>query len=892
MVPRISRAILILVLTFSFISLPSIGPGQVAATLPTYVKSAAQSVALSRPHASPRNGIQLKRPPLRFEANAGQMASEVLFTARGREGVLFLTATEAALRISRPASTIDAGGTAAQCPEPAGYRNSKFVVESATVRLKPVKANSRARVVGLEKLPGVTNYLIGNDPKKWRTNVAEYARIKYEEVYRGIDLVYYGNDVGHLEYDFIVKPGADPQQIAISIEGADRVEIDARGDLMISAATGTIRQPAPRIYQEVNGERNEIAGSYRLLDHVANPESPRPQDTLRPEIQNQLVAFELADYDESRTLVIDPEVIYATYMGGSTFDASLALDRANAVAVDATGAAYLAGGAASTDFLTRLPLQPTFRGASEAFITKFDANGQLVYSTFLGGSGSESVTAIRVDETGAVYVGGSTGSPDFPMRNAARPAHSGGLDAFLTKLNATGSALDYSTYLGGRANEEVADLALDQTNQLYVLGSIIQAFGGSINDFPTVNPFQANYGGGGRDGFLSVISASGANLLYSTYLGGDDDDLLQSIEVDPINGDVYIGLFTESDNFLPSGSSVTGQSTQGRPRRLTSRFIRESPDIQFEYIKSLAEYAEEPSPDSITRTRVKKAGAIFDAFGISMSPGRISHNPGQAREIASQEVSPQTGGLDARITAFNRDLQVTNTVFFGGSREETVSALAIDERGAIYLTGSTTSTDLPTVNPIQANHGGGFSRDGFLAVFHPQTFAPVFATYLGGSGRPDEITGVTIDKQGNIYVVGVTYSTDFPTATPGAAQNHLSGWSDAFLIKISPVEFPTVPDFTLGFDMPTVTALRGTKVNLKININRTNGFGGSVTVTPPTLSVPGFQVKGEPVTTTGASVNFKLKLKGKAPVGPQQLTFTGKDETGRARMATVTVVVQ
>jgi hypothetical protein len=245
--------------------------------------------------------------------------------------------------------------------------------------------------------------------------------------------------------------------------------------------------------------------------------------------------------------------------------------------------------------------------------------------------------------------------------------------------------------------------------------------------------------------------------------------------------------------------------------------------------------------------------------------------------------------LDARITVFDRDLKITKTAFFGGSRNETVRSMAIDDRGAIYITGNTTSTDLPTVNPIQANRVG--ASDAFLAVFHPQTLEPVFATYLGGSGL-DEISGVTVDKQGNIYVVGMTFSTDFPVATPGAVQNQLRGSSDAFIIKISPVEFPVGPDYSLGFDTAEVTASRGSKVSLKVNINRTGGFGGGVTVTPPTLSVPGLKLKGGQVTTTGSSASFKLKIKGKAPLGPQQLTFTGKDETGRERTATVTVVIQ
>lgn len=865
---RISRAILIPVLAFSCISLPSVSSSSVTEAPP----SLSQSGVAPHPSASSRNGIGFKMPPLRFEANAGQTASEVLFTARGRDTTLFLTATEAALRVSRGLSNGDTGQTLRH----ASYQNRKLAYESATVRLKPVNGNPRARVVGIDKLPGVTNYLIGNDPKKWRTNVAGYARVKYEEVYQGIDLVYYGNDAGRLEYDFIVRPGADPAQIAVSVEGADRVEVDPKGELIISAATGSIRQPAPRIYQEINGRRQEVAGSYRLLNSSPEIENPKSKT------QSPLVAFELAEYDESRTLVIDPEVIYATYLGGSSTDASLALDRANDVAVDATGSAYIVGSSASADFPTRLPLQGAFLGSSDAFITKLDAIGQLIYSTYLGGSGGEVATAIKVNETGAVYLGGSTGSPDFPRMNALQSVIGGGSDAFVAKLNATGSALDYSTYLGGRAFEGVEDLALDAANNLFVLGSITLDAGS--NDFPTVNPLQARYGGGVRDGFWSVINPNGSGLLYSTYLGGDGNDRLQSIDVDPNSGNVYLSYFTDSSNFLTRSSSVLTSSAAGAPKKggRVIRFQEGNSGPLFEVIAELDIDIHAPSTDSEALIRVGEFNelirSIFADADVKPPPGEISPHAG--------------GGLDARMTVFDQNLNVANTLFFGGSREETISALAIDNRGAIYITGNTTSTDLPTVNPIQANHGGGFSRDGFLAVFHPQTFEPVFATYLGGSGRPDEITGVTVDAQGNIYVVGLTNSTDFPTATPGALQNQLRGWSDAFIIKISPVEFPTGPDFTLGFSQPTVTASRGTKVKLPITINRTGGFTGNVTVTPPDTFAQGLAFPSGPQATTGDSLKFKLKIKGNAAVGPHQLTFTGRDEAGRERTATMTVVVQ
>ena len=805
-----------------------------------------------------------RRLPLRFEANVGQFASDVLFSTRGRDATVFLTSADAAFCISRSVSKSDGQRSDMQAPD----QPQTLAYESATVRLKPVNANPETRIVGLDPLPGRTNYLIGNDPTKWRTNIVGYARVKYEEIYPGIDLIYYENNSGRLEYDFIVHPGADASRIAISIEGADKIEIDSTGDLLISAATGSLLQPAPRIYQEINGNREEIIGSYKLV-----------------ETEKQIIAFDLAKYDESKSLIIDPEVIYATYLGGSSNDIG---DGANAVAVDAQGAAYIAGAMVSADFTTMSPLQGSLLGEVDAFITKLDSNGQLVYSTFLGGNGSDTAAAIKVDETGAVYLGGNTGSTDFPRVNALQPnIRGGGSDAFIAKLNAMGSGLEYSTYLGGSSFDVINDIALDDQNNLFALGSISLYSG--ISDFPTVNPSQATYGGGVRDGFWSMISANGSSLLSSTYLGGDEDDFCQKIDVDLTSGSVFVSLFTNSSPFLPADSLASVQPSAGTPRKETIRYarVRDVP-VEFDVFDRFTQEIESPSPDKGLMVKLGNAIGLVKAVR-----GLLDADVRRGPSGQSVTTSQTGGGLDARVTLFDEDFDVTNTLFFGGSREETVSALAIDDRGGIYIAGSTTSTDLPTVNPIQANHGGGFSRDGFLAVFHPQTLTPVFATYLGGSGLPDEVKDVTVDAQGNIYVVGFTSSTDFPSATPGAIGNQLRGRSDAFILKISPVEFPTVPDFELSFDTPELTVSRGSKVPLTIKVNRIGGFTGEVTVSKPTTLPKQVKVKPANRSTTGNEVTFKtLKVGGSAPVGQHELEFTGRDQSNRTRTVKLKLVIQ
>ncbi|HEY7167885.1 MAG TPA: SBBP repeat-containing protein, partial [Candidatus Binatia bacterium] len=308
----------------------------------------------------------------------------------------------------------------------------------------PLGANPDPRVVGLEPLPGVTNYFIGNDPRKWRTNVPGYAKVKYESVYPGIDLVYYGNEQGHLEYDFLVAPGANPDQIALTVEAAEGVQLEPNGDLIITAATGTIRKPAPRVYQEIDGKRREIAAGYRLIDGT------HTLDRRYSTLGSQKVAFAVGAYDKNLPLVIDPQILYATYLGGSS-NSTIANEGARGVAADAQGSVYVVGVTQSANFPTKNPEQGTLQGFTNAFITKLDANGQLVYSTYLGGSGFDEGAVIKVDDTGAVYVGGTTSSVDFPSVNPALP-RGGRNDGFITKLSPNGSQIVFSTYIGGTDN--------------------------------------------------------------------------------------------------------------------------------------------------------------------------------------------------------------------------------------------------------------------------------------------------------------------------------------------------------------------------------------------------------------------------------------------------------
>ncbi len=303
------------------------------------------------------------------------------------------------------------------------------------LRMRLRNANPAAKVTGTDELAGTSNYFIGNDPAKWRTNVPTYGKVKYEGIYSGIDLVYYGNQ-RQLEYDFIVAPGADPRRIAFDVSGAKRIRRAANGDLVLEAGEGEIRWHKPVVYQEKDGARELVAAHYGITD-------------------KNRVRFELAKYDAGRPLYIDP-LVYSTYLGGS------GADQGNGIAVDSAGSAYVTGSTDSFDFPTANSLQATYSGQVDAFVAKINAAGSaLVYSTYFGGGGVDYGYSIAVDSAGSAYVTGYTESINFPTMTPLQGASGGGGDAFVSKLDPTGTALVYSTYLGGSGSDWGFAIAVD-----------------------------------------------------------------------------------------------------------------------------------------------------------------------------------------------------------------------------------------------------------------------------------------------------------------------------------------------------------------------------------------------------------------------------------------------
>ena len=765
------------------------------------------------PALQPRLVESYGRLPLSFEANRGQTDSQVKFLSRGRGYTMFLTQNEAVLSLRSQKSGVRSQLPPARkwqfegrdsriwnlqseifnfpslLPSPEsllnehGIRKSKIETRdsplvtdnsAATLHMKLVGANSEAKVVGLDPLPGKSNYFIGNDPQKWRTNVPNYRKVKYENIYPGIDLVYYGNQ-GRLEYDFVVSPGADPRAIALSIDGADKMEIDAQGDLVLRAEAGDLRLHKPLVYQP-----SPSPGSFNPKSKITNPKFLDGRFVL---LASNRIGFEVASYDPTKPLVIDPVLSYSTYLGGTGWEGG---NWGVSVAVDSTGCAYITGVTDSVDFPMQNPLQGTFSGYPMGFITKLNPEGTaLVYSTYLEGAG----TGIAVDASGNAYVAGFTASSDFPTTAGAfQRTYAGSGDTFVLKLDPTGSGLVYSTYLGGSGNDEPqypyteAQIAVDPSGNAYVTGWTFST------DFPTTpGALKTELGvvtcGGVEpytwpcpDAFVAKLNASGSDLIYSTYLGGDNTDGGAAIAADA-SGNAYVTGVTSSTNFPtlnPIQEAFGGGTAWWGGDAFVTKF---NPDGTLAYSTYLGGSMDEFS-----------MGIAVDSSGSAYVTGTTLSADFPTRNALQPTFNSYYGckAFIAKITPGGSDLAYST--YFGGGYEDGAMAIAVDMSGNGYVTGNTSSPDFPTVNPIQPAHSGDY--ESYVAKLNAEGSALVFSTFLGGTGY-DWGGSIAVDPIGNVYAVGWTDSTDFPvsagafqTAYNNSPESEHAIIEDVFVTKI------------------------------------------------------------------------------------------------------------
>ena len=708
--------------------------------------------------------ILYNKIPMSFEPNKGQTNKQVKFLSRGNGYTFFLTEDGATLRL--PASN--------------------------WVRMQLIGANNSVKISGENKLSGKVNYFIGNNTKKWLKEINIFGKVKYSDIYPGIDLAYYGNQE-KLEYDFIVFPGADPKTIKLSFSGIEGINIDDNGQLVLHTTQEDITQLAPVIYQTVNGVKQKIDGKYILLDDGKN------------------VGFDILAYDATKPLVIDPVLVYSTFLGGVNNDFGWAVD------VDSKGNAYVTGSTLSvSDFPTTPGVVQTMFGGGAAgsniFVTKFNSQGTPVYSTYLGGSGLTFGFDIKVDEEGNAYIAGTSYSQaDFPTTMGAfQTAFGGGsADAVIAKLNPSGSSLIFSTFLGGSSFDGGTDqfgqgdqtddgtlifdsfwhmgIDIDDEKNVYVSGTTFSV------DFPTtMDTFQSNKAGTGpTDAFVTKLNPAGSALVYSTYLGGGSGETGNDIAVDK-NGNAYVCGSTGSTDFpTTQGSFLSTLNSPGNA-----------------YVAKL-----NPNGSALVYSSYLGGSDDDEAYSIAIDAQGNAYITGQTAVAVNPPLFPITDGvfqmdyaggfLDAYVTKVSPDgSMLIYSTFLGGTQAEHGNSIAVDKNGNAYVIGHTNSNDFPTKDPIQTEPNDG-TFDAFVTKLNPTGSALEYSTYLGSSQFEDGL-GIAVDSTGAAYVTGyseVPVNPPFFPTTAGAFQDQNKGNSDAFVAKISgsggsPSSEAKMPDLT------------------------------------------------------------------------------------------------
>ncbi len=822
-------------------AIPALGP-QAAAATPASLGSQAGAAA-----SKARLVESYGHLPLSFEANQGQTAKSVRFVARGQGYALYLTGGGAVLTLCKPERNAvsnalqrkrsfghslgilgsvtrgkggAAGGRFGERAAEAGGETPTGTAPTDVVQMQLAGARAGVEPSGVETLPGTANYFVGSDASQWHTGVPTYARVRYAGVYPGVDLVYYGNQ-RQLEYDFVVAAGASPKPIQLRFDGAKSLKVDGAGNLVIAAANGEVAFQKPVVYQMEAGRRRPVEGKFRLLAH-------------------NRAGFALGSYDRSKPLVIDPVLSYATYLGGSDWDYTAA------IAVDTAGNAYLTGFTASLDFpVTAGSFQLTnpassTNGSSTAFIAKLNASGTaLLYATYLGGSGvsgdveGDIGNSIAVDSSGNAYVSGWTYSSDFPLstyayqRTNLAAAANEGATGFVSKLNATGTSLLYSTYLGGSILDFATTLVLDSKDNAYVAGF---TFSG---DYPTTSgAYQTSnhsFNNGGWNAFVSKLNPAAtvakSSLVYSTYLGGtgeSEDNIAfsglgyyaaEGLGVDSL-GDAYVAGFANSNDFPVTASAYQKTNlayTEGGTNLTVSKLNPTGTGL----IYSTYIGGNSPTGDYSTALAIDSSGDAY-VTGFTFS----STYPTTTGAFQTQNSSVGTTAFVTKLNPAGTGL--VYSTFLGGSGGDSAYALAVDSTLDAYLTGETGSTDFPvTGNAFQSTNAAA-QGTAFLTELNPAGSAELYSTFMGGSVSESGY-GVALGKAGAVYLTGFTASPDFPV-TPDAFETiYDSAVSTAFVAE---------------FDLGTAPATRATVTTLTSSANP-QAPGGAVTFTATVAPVSG-----------------------------------------------------
>jgi hypothetical protein len=769
--------------------------------------------------------------PISFEPNLGQAAPGVKYLARGRGYAIFFMPDRAVLSLQGklPGGNLASSSRSSAVEQRISDRKQSPSngIGPTTMQIGLKGANSAPRIVGLAELPGKKNYIVGSDSSRWHTRIPTYADVKYENVYAGIDMVYYGSQ-HELEYDFIVAPGADPGLIEVSIGPARRLRVDSSGELVAEIGSSEIRQKKPRIYQWTDGRETAISGHYVLL-------------------ADGDFKFQIGHYDRTKPLIIDPSLVYWTQLGAS--------GGGLAIAVDSSGASYVTGSVQSNDLpVTGGAFQPAiadsncnsnsgFTECGDAFVTKLNAAGTAeLYSTYLGGDARDQANAIALDSTGRVFLAGLTYSTNFPVTSGAfRSARGGGncpiggsaapcADAFVTVLDATGTGLDYSSYLGGSGNDQGKGISVDPSGKVFVTGSAGKP------DFPTTpGAFKTTFVSPSAI-FVSQIdpSVSGlGSLVYSTFLGGDNSggfaaDSGNAIAVDS-TGHAFVTGLTFSPNFATSGSLQPSQPEVG------SAFVAKLNPLGNGLV--YATYL----GGSAAGCFVNDSGnaIVIDSSGNTYIGGfASSHDFPVTPGAFQQTVRGSVNGFISKLNAQGSAL-IYSTLLGGSFTSsqcsagpiEGVEGLAVDSTGHVYVTGAANSSDFPvTSDTLQSSCTDRCGS--FVSILNPQGSGLVSSTYLLGNPTSSvQTAAIAVDSSGNAYITGRSGAT-YPSIPK------FSTVGDILVAKIAPagtgatvrLSPPTLSFAAQAVGVPspaqTVTLTNGGNASLSLStITASGAFG-------------------------------------------------------------------
>ncbi len=763
--------------------------------------------------------------PLTFEANQGQFPSDVRFRTRIGQANALLTSS----------------GLVFQQPK---NDHSSQAVNS----LRFVGGAPHPEVFGEQPQPARSNYLLGNKASQWKRDIPHFGKVRYRGVYPGIDVVVYGNPT-QLEYDFVVSPGSQADAIVLGFEGIDQLSLDQNGNLMVTGNSTTTVHHKPVAYQMIGGKKRLVEVEYQF-------DFPQPVFfNSQPPTPNQ-IRFKLGNYDPTQPLVIDPTVSFSSFLGGGFPDAAFA------VAADGLGNVVVVGTTLSINFLTQSPVQPENAGEADIIVAKIDTvSGQLVFSTYFGGDRFDEARGVAIDRDGGMYIAGRTTSLMFPTTDQAfQKENKGNSEGFVVKLNSEGSVVEFATLLGGAGRDEIRGMALDAQGNPYVTGFTLST------DFPVKNAFQPRDGGGSfTDAFVTKLNRTGSELIYSTYLGGNEDDLGADIAVDQKDGSAVVTGYLNSKNF-PMKNPTQATFSGGLYDVFVTKFSPAGDALVFSTYLGATD-------------QERGAAAGVDEFGDVYVTGFTGSTDFPTTANALQK--DLRGVSDIFVTKYGPTGGRIFSTFFGGAKDEQPFDMAIDARNTIYLVGVTTSLDYPLVNAIRTEPK---NVDSFVTRLSRTGDRAIYSTYFGGA-QVDNIFGVAADADGNVYVCGQTTSDDLPLVNP--VQPKRAGVGDIFISKVT-----DPADFTLNIALSSVSIRRGQKTRLEFTINRSGGYDDLVTVTGPAVKEFGLKLKPGVILTPDSQAVFTLKAKANAPKATRILTFTATDNFGRTRTLPITVTIE